>query len=240
MSSMQLDAPDGPIGAYLATPDGDGPWPGVVVLHDMLGLGTAMRENSRMLADHGYLAIAPDLFARGKLRCVPGMIRDLLANKRDAVAVRDILAARALLTNDPRCTGKVAVVGFCLGGAFALLVATEGFDAAAPFYPAGRGNYDEILHGSCPIVASYGRRDPQNIGRGAKLERILTEAGVPHDVKTYPGAGHSFADEHPKQALLKVLGLDYHADAASDAWRRIFAFFDTHLSPGDQPGGPKE
>ncbi|MEV6065049.1 dienelactone hydrolase family protein [Nocardia sp. NPDC052001] len=240
MSSMQLDAPDGPIEAYLATPSGDGPWPGVVVLHDMLGIGSAVQKSTRMLADHGYLAIAPDLFARGKVRCVPGMIRDLMGNNRDGVAVRDILAARAQLISDPRCTGKVAVAGFCLGGAFALLVATEGFDAAAPFYPAGRGNYEEMLRGTCPVVASYGRRDPQNIGRGPKLERVLTAAGVPNDVKTYAASGHSFADDHPGQPLLKVMGLGYNADATSDAWRRVFAFFDTHLSPGDQPGGPKE
>lgn len=237
MSSVQVNAPDGPIEAYLATPQGEGPWPGVVVLHDMLGVGKVVRETSGMLADHGYLAIAPNLFARGRVRCVPSMIRDLMSGSK-GTTVRDILAARDHLIGDPRCNGKVVVVGFCLGGGFALLVASEGFDAVAPFYPAGRSKYDEILHGACPIVASYGQRDPQNIGSGPKLDRVLTDLGVDHDVKTYPSAGHSFAENHPGQPLLKVTGLGYNEDATRDAWRRIFAFFDTHLSPGAQPGGP--
>ncbi|MCU1645107.1 MAG: dienelactone hydrolase family protein [Nocardia sp.] len=237
MSSTQLNAPDGPIDADLATPSGEGPWPGVVVLHDMLGIGTAMRETGRMLADNGYLALAPDLFARGRVRCVPGMIRELMS-RGEGSTTRDILAARDRLASDPQCTGKVAIVGFCLGGGFALLVAPRGFDAAAPFYPAGRPKYDEILRGSCPVVASYGARDPMNIGGGPKLERRLTELGVDHDVKTYSGVGHSFADNHPSQPLLRVTGLGYDEDATRDAWSRIFAFFDTHLSPGRQPGGP--
>ncbi|MET9487674.1 dienelactone hydrolase family protein [Nocardia sp. NPDC006630] len=237
MSSIQLNAPDGPVEANLETPAGEGPWPGVVVLHDMVGVHTAMRETTRMLAGNGYLALAPNLFSRGAVRCVPSMIRDLMFSGKGG-AVRDILAARDHLAADPNCTGKIAVVGFCLGGGFALLVAPEGFDAAAPFYPAGRAKYDEVLRGSCPVVASYGSRDPQNIGSGAKLERALTELGIDHDVKTYPGVGHSFADHHPAQPLVRVLGLGYDEDATRDAWSRIFAFFDTHLSPGAQPGGP--
>ncbi|WP_067701023.1 dienelactone hydrolase family protein [Nocardia jejuensis] len=237
MSSVELDAPDGTVGAYLAVPEGDGPWPGVVILHDMLGVSTVMRDTAQMLAAHGYMTIAPDLFSRGKVRCVPGMFRELLGSRRDGATVRDILAAREYLLKDSRNSGKVAVAGFCLGGAFALLTATEGFDVSAPFYPSGRGNYDEMLRGSCPIVASYGQHDPANIGRGPKLERTLTELGVPHDVKTYPGVGHSFANDHSGQALLRVAGLGHDADATSDAWQRIFAFFETHLAT-DQPTTP--
>lgn len=239
MSSVQVAAPDGPIEAFFGKPAGDGPWPGVVVLHDMIAGSADIERKTRMLADNGYLTVAPNLFSRGTVRCVPGVVRDLLS-KRDGRTVRDILAAREYLIGEKECTGRVAVIGFCLGGGFALLVAPQGFDVAAPFYPAGGGNYAEILRGSCPVVASYGERDPQNIGRGAKLEQVLTEYGIDHDVKTYAGVGHSFADDHPAQPLLRVAGLGYDEAAASDAWARIFAFFDTHLSPGSQPGGPKE
>lgn len=229
MSTIQLNAPDGAIDAFLEMPTGPGPWPGVVVLHDGMGLTEDARNTVRRLAANGYLAVAPNLFARGRVRCVPAVLREVLTNV-EGRASRDILAARSYLADDPQCTGRIAVVGFCLGGGFALLVAPKGFDAAAPFYPSGSGKYAEMLRGSCPVVASYAALDPLNPGRGPKLERVLTEYGVDHDVKVYPGVTHAFANETPAEPLLRVTGLGYDADATADAWRRIFAFFDTHLS----------
>ncbi|QLY30549.1 dienelactone hydrolase family protein [Nocardia huaxiensis] len=231
MSTIQLTAPDGPIDAWLEKPDGPGPWPGVVVLHDISGVGADIRRITRRIADQGYLAIAPNLFARGRIRCIPGVVRDLMTN-REGPAIRDILAARSLLEADPDCTGKTAVVGFCLGGGFALLVAPRGFDAAAPFYPSGRGNYADVLRGSCPVVATYAKLDPINVGRANHLEQVLAEYGVDHDIKVYPGVTHAFANELPGDALIRVTGLGYNEMAAGDAWRRIFAFFDKYLSPG--------
>ncbi|GAB2563569.1 dienelactone hydrolase family protein [Nocardia heshunensis] len=228
MSTIQLTTPNGTIDAFVATPAGAGPWPGVVVLHDGMGMSADVQAAAKRLADNGYLAIAPNLFARGRVRCVPGMMRELLANG-DGTTVKDILSARTQLIGDPNCTGRVAVVGFCLGGGFALLAATKGFDAAAPFYPSGRGNYDEMLRGSCPIVASYGALDPANPRRGPKLERVLSEYGIDHDVKTYPGVTHSFANLTPAEPIMRVTGLGYNEEATEDAWKRIFAFFETHL-----------
>ncbi|MEU6582994.1 dienelactone hydrolase family protein [Nocardia sp. NPDC046763] len=228
MSTIQLTTPDGTIDAYAATPAGPGPWPGVVVLHDMVGVNDDMRTIAGRLADNGYLAVIPNLFARGRVRCVPSMIRELLSNG-NGTTVHDILSARAHLIADPNCTGRVAVVGFCLGGGFALLAATKGFDAAAPFYPSGRGNYEDILRGSCPIVASYAALDPANLGRGPKLERVLTDYGIDHDVKTYPGVTHAFANLTPAEPVIRVTGLGYNEEATEDAWRRIFTFFETHL-----------
>lgn len=227
MPVIELPAPDGEIAAHLETPQGGGPWPGVVLLHDAFGMNADIRRNTRMLADQGYLAIAPDLFARGA-RCVPGVFRDLLFTG-DGKAVRDILAALSRLRDDPACTGRVAVAGFCTGGGFALLTAPRGFDAAAPFYPAGRDRYAEMLRGSCPIVASYGRLDPVNIGRAEHLEQVLADYDVDHDVKTYPGVTHGFANQLPIEPLLRVTGLGYETEAATDAWRRVFAFFERHL-----------
>ncbi|MEV6774111.1 dienelactone hydrolase family protein [Nocardia sp. NPDC051030] len=229
MSSIELTTPDGTIDAILETPRTAGPWPGVVVLHDGLGMSADVQRTTRRLADNGYLALAPNLFARGRVRCVPSMMRELISNGSGRT-VRDILAAREALATDPDCTGRIAVVGFCLGGGFALLVAPKGFNAAAPFYPSGRGNYAEMLRGSCPIVASYGQFDPANPGRGRKLEQALTDHGIPHDVKTYPGVTHSFANETPAEPVLRVTGFGYNEHATEDAWKRIFSFFDTHLA----------
>jgi carboxymethylenebutenolidase len=228
MGNTQIDTQAGPVEAVLETPEGDGPWPGVVVIHDAIGFGRDVADNTRAIAEHGYLAVAPNLFSRGKVRCVPSMIRSLLLGK-DSSAVADILAARDLLRSRPDCTGKVAVVGFCAGGGFALLVSPMGFDASAPFYPALYGRYRTLLEGACPVVASYGALDPILPGAGRRLEAALADLGVPHDVKTYPGANHSFANVTPAEPLLKVAGLGYNAEAAADAWTRIYAFFDTHL-----------
>ncbi|MEV0365637.1 dienelactone hydrolase family protein [Nocardia fusca] len=227
MTMIEVPAPDGEIKAVWETPEGPGPWPAVVLLHDAVGLTADLRRNARMLADHGYLVIAPDLFSRGP-RCVPGVFRDLLFTGAGR-AVRDILAALRRIRDDSSCTGRVAVAGFCMGGGFALLTAPRGFDAAAPFYPTSRGDYAEMLRGSCPIVASYGRLDPINIGRAHRLERVLDDYGVAHDVKTYSGVTHAFANRLPTEPVLRVAGLGYDEKATEDAWRRVFAFFDAHL-----------
>jgi carboxymethylenebutenolidase len=120
-----------------------------------------------------------------------------------------------------------------MGGQFALVMSPKGFGAAAPFYstPLPR-NLDKTLDGACPIVASLGGRDP--LGRGApeKLRKTIADKNITADVKVYPGAGHSFANELPAQGLLRITGFGYNEDATEDAWRRVFAFFGEHLAAG--------
>ncbi|CAM2925910.1 dienelactone hydrolase family protein [Skermania piniformis] len=231
MIDIDVATPNGTIGAVVAQPAGAGPWPGVVVVHDALGMNDDLRSIARRIADQGYLVILPDLYSRGGVvRCLTSVYRDLLRHRGSAFA--DLGAARDLLRARPDCTGKVAVVGFCLGGGFALVLANQGFDASAPFYPSIPPTYAALLDGACPVVASFGARDPINIGNGARLERALVQRGIRHDVRTYPGAGHSFANQVPVPALARVagfVGFGYDAAAADDAWRRVFAFFGEHL-----------
>ena len=106
-------------------------------------------------------------------------------------ALDDILAARDHLQAMPECTGSVGVVGFCMGGQFALVMAPKGFGASAPFYgtPLPR-NLSKTLDGACPIVASFGRRDPLGVGAPARLRKVVEDTGIPADIKVYPGAGH--------------------------------------------------
>lgn len=230
MTDVVVQTPDGPVAAVLEVPSGKGPWPAVVVLHDAVGLSEDIRNNVKRLADQGYLALAPDLYSRGgRARCITRVFKELLTQK--GRAFDDILAARDTLTSRDDCAGTVGVVGFCMGGRFSLLVAPKGFDAAAPFYPAPLPRkLDEALEGVCPLVVSLGKRDPMLIGAGPKLEKALERNGVAHDVKSYDGCGHSFANEMPGQPFLKVTGFGYNAEATEDAWRRIFAFFGTHLA----------
>jgi carboxymethylenebutenolidase len=217
---------------YVAEPTSPGPWPGVVVIHEVFGLTDDIKAKADRFAQQGYLAVAPDLFAgQPKGICVLSAFRSLLAGKGRQFDVID--AERSRLAERPECTGSVGVIGFCMGGGFALL-------AGAKFpFAAASVNYGQVppkdtagvLRESCPVVASYGKRDVSLKGAAATLERALTENGTPHDVKEYPGASHSFLSEYTgKTAVVaKAARIGHHAPSADDAWRRIDAFFEEHV-----------
>lgn len=239
MSTVTVPTPHGPIDAVLESPAdaATAPWPGVVVVHDALGVGRDIRDITARIAGHGYLTLTPDLYSRGgRTRCVARVLRELVGGA--GRAVEDLVAARELLAARSDCTGKVGVVGFCMGGGFALVLATEGFDVAAPFYGPLPRHLDEALRGACPIVGSYGARDPMLWNAGRRLDAALERVGVEHDVETYPRVGHSFANRlvtgSATGALLRVAGMGYDAEQSADAWRRVFAFFDAHLSAGTE------
>ncbi|MGN6326338.1 dienelactone hydrolase family protein [Pseudolysinimonas sp.] len=222
----------------LAVPDGPGPWPGVVLVFEAYGLNDVMRRQVARLADAGYLALMPDLFAEGGARrCLGATFRALRAGEGRAFV--DIETARAELAARADCTGAIGVLGFCMGGGFALAAAINGgFSAASANYGMLPKDLD-ALAGACPVVGSYGARDRSLRGAAATLERVLAEHDVPHDVKEYPTAGHSFLnDEETGPPLVRmitrpILGAGPEPEAAADAWKRIEAFFAEHL------GGPR-
>ena len=229
-TTIEIAASDGPIDALLGTPEGAGPWPGVVVIHDAFGYGPDKAATSERIAAAGYLALTPNMFSRGGwVRCVTRVFRELLTQR--GRALDDILAARDHLRSQPNCTGSVGIAGFCMGGQFALVMGPKGFTASAPFYgtPLPR-HLDQILDASCPIVASFGRRDPLGGKAPEQLRRIVDEKDIPADIKVYPDAGHSFANLLPAQPLNRIAGFGYDQAATDDAWSRVFAFFGEHLS----------
>lgn len=221
--------------AHLATPTGSGPRPGVVVLHEAYGLNDDIRRITDRFAEAGYVAVAPDLYsAGGARRCLRATFRTLFAG--EGPTFQDIEATRRWLADRPECTGQVGVAGFCLGGGFALLASTRGFDAAAPSYGLVPKDPEKALAGARPVVASFGARDRAARGAAGRLETALTTLDVQHDVKEYAGAGHSFLNRRrpgPLTALLRIAGVGYHHESAQDAWCRILAFFETQLGdPG--------
>jgi carboxymethylenebutenolidase len=221
-----------PLRGYLATPAGEGPWPGVVMVHEAFGLEDVTRRQADRLAEAGFLTLAVDLFsAGGTRRCLVSTIRAVRAGQGRAFV--DVRTARGWLTDSPLCTGRIGVIGFCMGGAFALMMTGE-FDASAPNYGQLPADLDGALAGACPVVASYGGKDFTLRGAAGKLETALSRAGVVHDVKEYPAAGHSFLNDAPTgprvlRPLLRVAGMGPEPASAADAWRRIEEFFDAHL-----------
>jgi carboxymethylenebutenolidase len=237
MPEVIAESPHGALPTYLAIPAGSGPWPGVVVIHDAAGMTADVRRQADWLAGEGFVAAAPDLFTRGSgVRCFLSIVRE--AAKGAGRSYDEIEAVRTYLAGRDDCTGRIGVIGFCMGGGFALMLAPQGrFDAASVNYGAARSDAygEEALRGACPIVGSFGAKDFSLRGAAARLETSLTAAGVPHDVREYPQANHSFLNNHDPGDMPLIfrisarLGMRYHEPSAIDARRRIVAFFRAHL-----------
>lgn len=235
MTDVTFPASHGELRGYLAEPAGPGPWPGVIVIHDAFGMTADLRRQCDWLAGAGYLAFGPDLYSWGrKIACLRSTFGDLRAGR--GRAFEDISAAREWLTGRDDCTGRAGVIGYCMGGAFSLLLAPGGqYSASSVNYGDVPDDAATVLAGACPVVASFGARDKRLAGSAAKLEKALEAGGVPCDVKEYPDAGHGFLNQHDgKLGVLiavvgRLAGMGYHEPSAADARRRITAFFDSHL-----------
>lgn len=221
---------------YVATPDSPGPWPGVVVISDALGMTTDLRNQADWLASEGYLAAAPDLYYwGGRLRCMFTAMRQAVAG--DGEYFDDFHTVRDWLVSQDECSGSVGVIGFCMGGGFALLLAPSGdYDAASVNYGSLPRDAMKFLADACPIVGSYGAKDISLRKAPRLLGDVLVANDVAHDIEVYPEAGHAFLNDHPRDetpawALISgaIVRSGYHHDSAVDARQRITSFFGDHL-----------
>jgi len=222
-----------PLGGYLATPQGQGPFPGVVMIHEAFGLTDQTRRHADRMARAGYLTLAVDLFSEGGARrCLVSTMRSMATGTGRAFT--DIDTAQKWLAGSPHSTGKTGVIGFCMGGGFALLVARDGFDVASVNYGRLPGNLDEALRGACPIVANYGGADKPLKGAANRLESALDRLGIEHSVREFPGAGHAFLNDTEEgpgflRPLMRVMGIGPDPDSAPEAWQRIEDYFARYL-----------
>jgi carboxymethylenebutenolidase len=236
LSSYGADSGGSPnLRGYAVRPPGQERLPGVVVIHEAFGPDEVNQRSADRVADLGYAVVMPDLFSDGGPRqCLKATFEALRSGH--GRAFQDIAAARQWLLDRDDATGDVGIIGFCMGGGFALVCAapTHGFGVSSVNYGQLPASGPDVLAGACPIVASYGRRDLGLRGAAVKLEYHLTRLGVPHDVKEYPKASHQFLNQGRNgpwalKALGRIAGIGPEPESAADAWQRIGAFFAVHL-----------
>ena len=226
------------INAYYARPLGEGPFPGMVLIHHLPGWDELYRDFTRKFAHHGYIAISPDLYHRFG----SGTPDDVAAKARgeggapDDQVVGDMSAAAAYIRSLPYASGKVGVIGSCSGGRHAFLCAcrSTSFDAAielwggrvvmgadelTPQQPVAPIDYSADL--SCPMLGLFGADDqsptPEQV---AQHEQALKDAGKDYEFHMYDGAGHGFF-YYDRGA--------YRQEQAVDGWGKVFAFAGKHL-----------
>lgn len=233
---MDVEIPcDGrpPLPGVLSLPEGNGgPRPALLLIYEILGMTEEMKQVADDFAAEGYAVLIPDLFARGpfKALCVARAMRAVAAQRGrefdDLESARQFLASRPDVDPD-----RIGVIGFCLGGGFALVLAMRPeYKVAVPFY----GDVPETIPRSCPVVASFGERDRIFLKKAKRLASQLDALGVPNDVKIYPEAGHAFYTRTPAGLLAKLgamgpMNVGYHEPSAQDARARVLAFVREHL-----------
>jgi carboxymethylenebutenolidase len=206
-----------------------------VVIHDVFGLTDDLRSQCDWFAREGFLALGPDLYSRANtLSCLRSIIMDLRAKRGPTFDA--IEAARAQLVGDERCTKRVGVNGYCMGGGFSLLLATgDRYEVSGVNYGDVPNDAASVLAGACPVVASYGAKDRQLAKHVARLEHAFEVNNIDHDLKVYPHAGHGFLNEHDGKAALflavtgRLTGTYADEESANDARRRIIDFFTRYL-----------
>lgn len=194
----------------------------MVVIHEFEGLNENVRDICRRLAEQDYAALGVDLFAgRNRPVCIARMFLGWATGRLDFIGVRDLKAALGQLAERPEIDPeRLGAVGFCLGGTYAITWACTDnrLKAVAPYY-GNASRRREAIRRMCPVVGSWPDKDVST-GAAATLETELTAAGIPHDLKVYPGTKHGFFNDQAKI---------YDAAAAQDSWQRVLTFFRTHV-----------
>jgi carboxymethylenebutenolidase len=211
------------LAGYMAKPEGDGPFPGVLVIHEIFGLNENIKEIARRFAEQGYVALAVDLFAgRSRMLCMFSLFAGMLTDSLHHAGIRDLQAALSNLAHIPGVdTVRIGAVGYCMGGSLAIgLACTDNrVRVVAPYYAMNPRPMAAVAD-ICPVIGSYPAQD-FTAKAGQRLDEALNQYRVKHDIKIYPGAKHSFFNE--------TLPQTFDSGAADDSWQRVLAFFQENL-----------
>lgn len=211
--------------AYLALPKGEGTHPALIVVHEWWGLVDWVKQQADSLAKHGYIALAVDLY-HGKATTDEKVAHQLMSGLADDEAIRTLRDAGDFLRgrSDVRANA-IGVIGWCMGGRYAIRLAAADPDIRACVMYYGTPITDEkTIRGiQASILGNFGAED-QGISPGQvrEFETALRKAGKKVDFKIYPGAGHAFANVNNPWG-------GYREAAAKDAWKRTLAFLDRDL-----------
>ena len=226
---ITIEGRDGEFSAYIARPKVL-PAPAVLVLHEVFGVNTDIRKHCDELAEQGFIAVAPDLFWRQEpgvdlsVTSEPDWQHGLRLNQtydRDAGA-RDVKDTANVVAKLPGCIGKVAVLGYCLGGLITFLTAARyGADAAVAYHGGDTEKYLGEVDGlHAPLLMHLGEED-EFISKAAQSEIKAALANKPNTtVYSYPGQRHAFSRHG---------GAHYNAEAAALAHERTYAFLNRQL-----------
>lgn len=223
---------NGNIPAYFARPDGAGPFPTVLVIEEAFGVHEYLKDTCRRFAKAGYLAVAPEIYARlgdlSKMTDIAQIMSQVISKAPDAQIMSDLDATAAWATANHGNPGKLAVNGFCRGGRATWLYAAHNpsLKAAVAWYGPLGGTTSDIQPKTamdfadqikCPLLGLYGGKDggiPVDLVHTA--EARAKAAGKTVEIVIYPEIGHAFhADYRPS----------YNKDAAEDGWKRALAWF---------------
>jgi carboxymethylenebutenolidase len=208
----------------LYEPQGKGPFPAIVVIHEWWGLNDWVKEEASKLSDQGYVTLAIDLY-RGQVAKTPEEAHELMRGVPEDRANKDLLAASSYLRTLKNVKAdKVGTIGWCMGGGYALDLAISDPKLAAAVINYGHlaTEPDTLKKINAPILGLFGGKD-----RGIPVDSVqkfaaeLKQQGKTVDVTVYPDAGHAFENPNNKDG--------YRPQDAADAWKRQVDFFAKYL-----------
>lgn len=208
----------------LYTPEGKGPFPGIVVIHEWWGLNDWVKGQAEKLAGEGYAALAIDLY-RGKVARTPDEAHEIMRGVPEDRAKRDLEAAFQFLASQPNVKkDRIGAIGWCMGGGYALDLALEEPKLAADVINYGHLATDPtaLAKINAPILGLFGAQDrgitPDDV---KQFGAAMAKAGKKVDVTIYPDAGHAFENSNNKDG--------YRPADAADAWNKTVNFLASTL-----------
>jgi carboxymethylenebutenolidase len=214
----------GEMRGYLVQPDGEGPFPSVLVMHENRGLNPYVKDVARRFAVAGFLALAPD--GLSPIGGYPGNDDEGRTMQRtlDQEKLRqDMVNSGRYVRSHALSNGKLGATGFCWGGGTTNFLATEmgeELNAAAPFYGSAAVT-DQVPQIKAAVQVHYAEDDERVNGMRPEYEAALKANGVTFEMHTYPGTRHGFHNYSTPR---------YSPEAAQLAWERMVAFFKVHVS----------